>query len=55
VKPTCKAACAKLPVGDLPGIGPVAEKRLRELRIATIGGLQDATPEAPGHRLLPPA
>ena len=35
----------KLPVGDLPGVGPIAEKRLRELRITTIGDLQDATPE----------
>ena len=32
----------ELPVGRLPGIGPVAEKRLRSIGITTVGHLQDA-------------
>jgi DNA polymerase-4 len=32
----------KLAVGELPGIGPVAEERLRDLGLTTIGRLQDA-------------
>ena len=34
----------QLPVGELPGIGPVREERLRSLGITTVGHLQDASP-----------
>jgi len=34
----------QLPVGELPGIGPVRGERLRSLGITTVGHLQDASP-----------
>ena len=45
------ATLAPLPVRKLPGIGPVAEARLHELGIATLGQLV-AAPEAPLRRIF---